>query len=497
MSIEEARSFQAASKSLDQVLDDFNELHFDQEYDALEQVATNHAQEILLNLDKAFQALHLYWPPQSIFDSQPSFGSWTAGSLPSASVYHQETADKMAVYLADEQQEVEKFAAATQIVATYLNQHVLRKAELPPAVARWQEISNDLKRYDAAAPSTGLGALDQFLSSSMDKTAPPDCQLPAAQVNSSRLYFVQVRHALEQELVSRCQSLSKTSATVEYARLDSNFKLPFCALPASDPKFGADPDDIIKLFGLLDQDESSIREGLHNASKSSDLSKAKIKAFLLQLDGLRPVFASLLSGQPGALPAFDLVPAFRVNRGYEFQGNQVAEWKFTIGDYKNRIAEWTMSTGDGTPRASGATTPGHWTYRDPVSVTLRWAKNSTLVPASTPLASVDQKSGTVIYRFSGPWSLLRMLVQMAPPDSDFERRVDPDPQTMLFTVNQENAQPTVAGASSKALKTTSASQAEIQPVKVFARIRISAPAKTEALRLPVFPTQAPTESGGK
>ncbi|HEY1255148.1 MAG TPA: type VI secretion system protein, partial [Terracidiphilus sp.] len=219
MSIEEARSFQAASKSLDQVLDDFNELHFDQEYDALEQVATNHAQEILLNLDKAFQALHLYWPPQSIFDSQPSFGSWTAGSLPSASVYHQETADKMAVYLADEQQEVEKFAAATQIVATYLNQHVLRKAELPPAVARWQEISNDLKRYDAAAPSTGLGALDQFLSSSMDKTAPPDCQLPAAQVNSSRLYFVQVRHALEQELVSRCQSLSKTSATVEYARL--------------------------------------------------------------------------------------------------------------------------------------------------------------------------------------------------------------------------------------------------------------------------------------
>ncbi len=510
MSMEEARSFQAAGKSLDQVLDAFNELHFDEEYDDLEQVTTNHAQAILLSLDGEFQALHLYAPPQGNFDS------WTAGSLPSVTVYQQVTADKMDNYLTGQQQEVEKFVAATQIAVTYLNQHMLRKAQLPPAVAKWQGISSDLQKYGASAASSGLGSLEQFLASGMDKTTPPDCQLPASEINSSRLYFVQVRHSLERSLVSQCQSLSNQSATDEYGKLakdfnknlagkfpfcilsDSNFKTPFCALPTSDPKAEADPANVIEFFGLLDQDESSIREGLRNPSKLSDPSKTKIKAFLLQLDGLRPLFASLLSGQPGAVPAFDIAPVFRVNRRFEAQGNQIAEWQFTVGDNTNRIAEWVLTTGDNIPSTIGATSPGHWTYGDPVSLALRWAKDSTMIPVAKAPASLDQKSRTVVYQFSDKWSLLRMLVQMAPPASDFERGVDPDPQTMLFTVAQENAAPVIAGAAASASgQSTTTSQTANPPVEVFVRMRISAPGKTDALRIPTFPTQAPPESGSQ
>ena len=119
-----------------------------------------------------------------------------------------------------------------------------------------------------------------------------------------------------------------------------------------------------------------------------------------------------------------------------------------------------------------------------------------MVPVSAAPAAVDQKSRTVVYQFRDPWSLLRMLVQMAPPASNFERGVDPDPQTILFNAQQENSGPVIGGAAaSGGGNSTATSQTAGQPVEVFMRIRISAPGKTDALRIPIFPTQAPPGSG--
>ncbi|MGH9564207.1 MAG: hypothetical protein ACRD3S_22370, partial [Terracidiphilus sp.] len=254
MSMEEARSFQAAEKSLQQVLEQFNQLHFDQEYGQLEQVTTDHAQAILQSLDGAFTATRLYWPPQENFDS------WTTGSLPTVAVYKQGTADKMDSYLTDEKQEVEKFSVASEIVVGYLKQHVLRKDKLPATVSKWQGISDDLTKYDPSTPSTGLQALEQFLAVDMDKTAPPNCNLPASLVNSNRLYFVQARRSLERALVSRCRFLSNQYASDEYSQFAEDFnqhlagKFPFCAAATCDPQAEADPGDVIELFGRLDQD---------------------------------------------------------------------------------------------------------------------------------------------------------------------------------------------------------------------------------------------------
>ena len=50
-----------------------------------------------------------------------------------------------------------------------------------------------------------------------------------------------------------------------------------------------------------------------------------------QLEALRPLFASLLSGEPGAPLALDMVPVFRVNRNHEMNGNQIMDWGLQVG----------------------------------------------------------------------------------------------------------------------------------------------------------------------
>ena len=490
MSLQEARSFQAAEPSLNKVLDEFNELNFNEDYNLLEQVTTDHVQAILLSLNRAFDAMRLYQPPKGNFDS------WTAGTLPSATAYQLATAGSMNTYLTGQMQEVQKFSAAAQIVVAYLQQHMLRAGSLPAAAAKWQGIAADLQKYSAAAPSSGIGSLEQFLAAGMDKTTPPDCQVPASQVNSTRLYFVQVRDSIEQELISRCHSLASQNATGTYTQFASFFndhlkgKFPFSASPTA--KDEANPDDVIKLFALLNQDENSIRQGLSHSSSSNGKAKTAIKTFLSQLDALRPLFASLLSGQPGAVPAFDIAPTFRVNRSHEVNGNQIADWQLTIGDSKDLIAQWTLGPGDATPRTLGAVSPGHWTYGNPMTLTLRWASDSPTIPVSTPPALVDSKSRTVTFQFRDSWSLLKMLMQMAAPAADFDRGVDPDPQTILIHMNQKDAGATGQSDSADGgAKTASTTQTADKPVDVFVRIRLFAPGKTKPLRIPVFPVVAP------
>jgi hypothetical protein len=71
-----------------------------------------------------------------------------------------------------------------------------------------------------------------------------------------------------------------------------------------------------------------------------------------------------------------------------------------------------------------------------------------------------------------------MLLQHAAPAGDLDRGVDIDPQTLVFTADQKNAnEGKDIGAE--------------QGVKVFIRVRIYAPGKTEPLKIPAFPMQAP------
>jgi type VI secretion system protein ImpL len=460
--INEARSFQAAAPSLEQVLQQFSELNFDDSYQNLLRTGTDHAFLVLSRIDRAFDAQHLYWPPDGKFEA------WSSKSLPSSAAYAIHSPEEMAGYLVSRRQDVEQYAAAAQPLVAFLQQHI-GNSKQKPLLAKWQSIVSDLKNYQSAPAGSGLGSLEDFLANGMDNMAPPECQAPPSAVASNLVYFVQVRHSLERALVSRCRLLSNQSAYRQYNDFAQFFnqrlagKFPFSSAAADPNAPEADPADVIDFFRQFDANAKAIRQGLQNASAATK--------FLDQVEALRPLFASLLTGQSGATPVFDFAPAFRVNRNHEINGNQ--------------IIEWNLQANGNTFRNFDPPSTGRWTYGEPVQVMLRWAKDSPQQPVPLSPATANAKARTVIFEYHDPWSLLRMLAEHAAAPADLDRAMDYDPQTLVFTADQESSPKTVKGQPAKA---TDAGEI----VKVFIRLRIYAPGKTEALRITAFPVQAPT-----
>jgi type VI secretion system protein ImpL len=499
----EARSFQVAAPKLNDILTQYGDLDWGsaaaerngnneddeeespQDTQDVEEVVSNHAFQLLTRLDEAFKQRKLYWPPNDLKACKPGakcaidFARWNAGSLPSLDDYGLSNAETMASYLAAERQTLQLYVDLAQPLVAFLKQHDSGDPRQTGLLSRWQGLVGDLQTYASTPASSGLGSLEDFLTNHLDKVATPDCQIPSSPVSSLQLPLVRLRNSLQNSLRARCQVLSNQAARQKYSQMVEFFncylagKFPFAAPPPDDslPFAEADPSDVLKLFQMLDADGKSIRLGMQVPSPDiTPAAVAKITAFLDQIDGLRPIFAALLSGQPGAVPALDFAPSFRVNRAHESAS----------GDH---IIDWTLQAGTATFRKSDPPSTGHWTFADPVHVILRWAKDSPEQPLTRQPAG-DSNSGTVSFDYQDSWSLFLLLMKHAPPAADLPRSVDSDPITLVFTVNEGVA--TAVGKTAPPAKSPDAESA-----RVFMRLKVSAPGKTDSLRLPPFPSLAP------
>ena len=108
---------------------------------------------------------------------------------------------------------------------------------------------------------------------------------------------------------------------------------------------------------------------------------------------------------------------------------------------------------------------------------------SVRTTAGTPPSSVKHSlsSRSVVFEYRDSWSLFTMLALHQPLSSDFDRAADPDPQTLVFIVNDgkfSGAVPQSGGDTSP-------------QAKVFVRIKLRPPGKPDNLRMRGFPTKAP------
>jgi len=470
----EARNFQAAFPSLEKLLEQFGELSFTDAYGDLLRVSTSHAAGLLARIDSSFEARRLYSP-------SGNFNLWTSMNTPTFAGYSAHNPEEMLGYLALQRQDVLQYAALTKPLVTFLQARGTRNQKQITLIAKWQGIVSDVQKYDSAPASTGLGSLEELLDVRIDKVTPQDCQAVLTSASTGNAYFVQVRRSIERALYTRCRSLSHQTGLEQYRQVADFFnqhlsgKFPFSPPPKDASEKEADPADVVEFFRQLDASSKSIREGM--ANNGSVGAGPKITLFLNQIDSLRPLFTSLFSSQPDPVPVVDFAPAFRVNRNREIGGNE--------------IIDWALQVGDTTFRDSDKQKTGRWTFGDPVKLVLRWAKDSPNqpVPFSSKTYTVVG-NGTVAFEYNDPWSLLTMMVQHGAPASDFERLVDPDPQTLVFVIDQQKQ--SIAPRSRQRTAVVKSDDGEIQTARVFIRAKVYPPGKNEALRLPPFPTEAPT-----
>ncbi len=130
---------------------------------------------------------------------------------------------------------------------------------------------------------------------------------------------------------------------------------------------------------------------------------------------LFPAFAT----EASALPTLDFQPTFRVNRTREVDGDQVISWTLTIGNDVFHSGE--------PPRV------GHWTYGQPVTLALQWAKDAPSLPLKGSPSRNGSVSGPVIrFQFKDSWAMLSMLLHHSAPASQVTPGKDTSPFVLQF-----------------------------------------------------------------
>ncbi|MGH9447294.1 MAG: hypothetical protein ACRD3O_16385, partial [Terriglobia bacterium] len=409
-----------------------------------------------------------------------NFNGWNGQASPSMGAFEAKSPAALAEYLAFQQQRIQSDAQqAEPLIAFLADTGFSGQSEAQTQVLnKWTRIIAALNQYNAKIPGNSVTVLNDFISSGMDKISPADyCQAGSGAKSTAPAsdYFLQVRDSLRQRLEQRCITIADQTASQNYAALAALFnqtlagKFPFCPVAQETFSNEADPQSIRQFYLLFDQDAPATLTILKKAPVFGNTTKAAL-AFLHQMERVRPVFASFLPGGVGAeVPVFDFTPYFRVNQRREVGGNQILDWKLQVGEQQFRYH-------DGAPHS------GRWQWGDPIQLDLRWAEDSPLIPVSKETApDLEVNNREVIYHYNDPWSLLTLLLNHHAPAVAFRQFVDPDPYTLEFTVPTTQAP---AQAQKEVMAVAPAA-------RVFIRVNLMLPGKTQVLLLPEFPTEAP------
>jgi type VI secretion system protein ImpL len=223
-------------------------------------------------------------------------------------------------------------------------------------------------------------------------------------------------------------------------------------------------------MALFDQNGASMIESLDRLGTIDANYRTPAQqaiAFLKAIQRIRPLFAT---AEGSTLPVLDVTPQYRTNVSREIGGNQIIDWDLRIA-------------GQVYPFPAGGK-PIRWHYNDPVTLTLRYAKDSPYVPvAKTPDPDVQIGDRRITYSYKTGWSLFALLVQRAAAPVDFDNPLAPIPNTVKLTF--ANAPGASAVGASKPADTT-----------VYVSITLQSPAAKEGaakngVTISPFPVSAP------
>lgn len=384
---------------------------------------------------------------------------WNGGRNGALQAYGAYVAADMPDYLLAQADEAGALAEAAKGGRLWLEAAgPLRNRQWAAPLATWNRVAAELHKHAAKDPASTVLRLEQLITVDLNAIDIANCGEKLVRMQRSRNadYFQrQGQHAMNIYAL-RCNELQADGARKAYQSIAELYnamlveRYPFAASMEAPP---ASPEHVRHLLLLLDTHQKAVRAWLER----QDAAGAAALAFVDSLEQARPLLAAMLQREPvsGAPAALDLWPEFRINRAREKGADQIIAWDVQTGV-------------DAVPAG-----PLNWRLGDPLTLQLRWARDSVYEPAPDPARypglQVEAKKAS--WHYTGPWALLKMLSNHAASPSDLAAREIQQPQALRFNVPTRD---TRGQASSDAV--------------AYARLGVSLHGKTERLALPAFPT---------
>ena len=450
----EAGNFRDASPSLSFLLDSYFRLGLNVGRDVLSKLTHWQTSTILGAIDRELEEEGLYQP--DITD----LNRWALAADLALAAFDVTDQKELEYYLTLRRQRVDYLAGyAKALVDFYHNSPMDRKIQDGTLFFKWGLIQANLAAYKANKPDNSITELEKYILFQVGKINLSNFYrmiTPADLGAHSSDYFLERKNELRRILHEQCKNIASGKLNNKYEAIKNYFnnflagRFPFAETPAEE-EIEAAPEDIKQFYRLFDLYATDIKNVLTPETRTPAID------FLDQMDSVRPVFASYLDSKPKAKPAekdekqapknggdkeekdqgrpAPVKPAepvlnfsvqFRVNRSMEENANKIIEWTLTVGEYKN-IDDGTVQN-------------GCWAYADPVTVILRWARDSGYRPDPAAVQEPVRVFGkTIVYQFANKWALLSLLKEYASDLRDFPKQSDPQPYTLKFriaTLNQ-------------------------------------------------------------
>lgn len=350
-----------------------------------------------------------------------------------------------------------------------------------PLAQRWQAIDTDLDRYQLKNPNSGLLMLEQFLQAVAADPNAGDCvdRFPPRPAGVGGGYFTTVHMRLYDALLARCGSSYADTLREQWNGFASFFNLsvawrrPFAGplRPVKSNDADATPVDYGELGLALkryEQVAASLRS-IGGGPGAHAIRADAVRRFVSEFDPIDALLAPLYPAADGTAAGYDVSVDFRADRTAEVAGNQLIDWTVRIGEQTLEMQDAPHSL--------------HWEYGMPVSLVLRFAKNSPLTAKNDPAQRNFSTDGqTLTWQFADPWALISFINEQRAADTTVRASATAPLLKFEFPLDTVSAADT-------ALVSKHARG------RVFVRVRLMPSGKKIPLSWPgSFPTHAPTWS---
>ncbi len=463
-----------------------NDLEANEAADALTGIILKDGIARLKILDDQFNQANLFVPRDT------EFKGWSGGGNPIAIAYELSDIDSLNSYVARQIDYIEGLTKEADLLLPMLT-------SLQPnnsLVQRWNVLSLSVARKKLKSPTSSLGNLTQFILESGIDLNKTNCGEKLIKVSSSSREFdvFSLRlESLQSGMIKRCMSLRAIDRRSSWDQFVATFngdisgRSPFKAnspvtnvssqslIRSESP--AADFDDVIAILASYDKAHKALEDSLNSPALSNSPNKNSskinledipiaVKKFDEQFLKVRKLLDPLIPAKEGTALGYDLSVEFRVNSADEIEGSKIIEWSLNSGNQKINAQDKIKSL--------------FWQPGDPISLNLRVAKDSPLIPksdSSQPDLTVNDR--LVTYSFNDPWALFSFMLTHVEPD----RLNRPDSRTQLLRFEfPMSAQP----------KNGIPSGGPDTKARVFVRFGLSPVGKKSLLNWPSsFPVKAP------